>query len=166
MNAVELALFRAQMLFVRQPRIYFAGAIISGNAEFAFAYKRLVLCLKGYGNVLTEHVADTQLIAERERHLQDRFICSRDLRWVSQSHVLVADVSLPSTGVGVELGNFSRRILARPILCLCRHDCRPSPMVAGNKRIVLRYYQDSDAAILQIERVFKMWGIKPVFSKP
>ncbi|KAJ0067282.1 hypothetical protein NL108_015797, partial [Boleophthalmus pectinirostris] len=48
----------------------------------------------------------------------DKQIHDRDLDWLRQSHVVVAEVTQPSLGVGYELGR--AKDLNKPVLCLFR----------------------------------------------
>ena len=53
-----------------------------------------------------------------EENLTDNEILERDMQWLSQAHVVVAEVTQPSLGVGFEI---ARAItLNKPILCLFR----------------------------------------------
>jgi hypothetical protein len=50
--------------------------------------------------------------------LDDAEILERDMQWLSQAHVVIAEVTQPSLGVGFEI---ARAItLNKPILCLFR----------------------------------------------
>jgi nucleoside 2-deoxyribosyltransferase len=50
--------------------------------------------------------------------LNDAEILERDLEWLSQAHVVIAEVTQPSLGVGFEI---ARAItLNKPVLCLFR----------------------------------------------
>ena len=53
-----------------------------------------------------------------EKNLTDTEILERDMQWLSQCHVVVAEVTQPSLGVGFEI---ARAItLNKPVLCLFR----------------------------------------------
>ena len=53
-----------------------------------------------------------------ENSLNDSEILERDMEWLSQSQVVVAEVTQPSLGVGFEI---ARAItLNKPVLCLFR----------------------------------------------
>jgi nucleoside 2-deoxyribosyltransferase len=111
--------------------IYFCGSIRAGRGDAAW-YGELISMLQAHGRVLSEHVGDPDLAAWGEDQLPDEAIYERDLRWLRQSAVVVAEVSTPSLGVGFELGQAVA--LGKPVLCLYRPDGqrRLSAMVNGS----------------------------------
>ena len=80
-------------------KIYFSGSIRGGQDDAAI-YKQIIDELKRYGNVLTEHIGSKVL----ETNLSDEEIHDRDLKWVMEADVVVAEVTTPSLGVGYEIG--------------------------------------------------------------
>ncbi len=53
-----------------------------------------------------------------EKNLNDAEILERDMQWLSQAQVVIAEVTQPSLGVGFEI---ARAItLNKPVLCLFR----------------------------------------------
>ncbi|HEY0547212.1 MAG TPA: nucleoside 2-deoxyribosyltransferase [Pyrinomonadaceae bacterium] len=119
--------------------IYFAGAIRGGRDD-AMLYFEIVEQLKEYGAVLTEHIGAEALTAEGE-DLSDAEIHDRDLAWLKQAQCLVAEVTVPSLGVGYELGKATE--WGMPVLCLYRpREGRAlSAMIAGSGGVSLREYQ-------------------------
>uniref|UniRef100_A0A8C0QEB8 2'-deoxynucleoside 5'-phosphate N-hydrolase 1 n=3 Tax=Canis lupus TaxID=9612 RepID=A0A8C0QEB8_CANLF len=98
--------------------LYFCGSIRGGREDRAL-YGRIVSRLRRFGAVLTEHVAAAELGARGEEAAGgDRFIYERDLAWLQQADVVVAEVTQPSLGVGYELGQ--AMALNKRILCLFR----------------------------------------------
>ncbi len=124
--------------------IYFAGAIRGGRAD-ADLYRQLVTFLSGFGLVLTEHVGDEVLLSE-EQGLSEAEIFARDMGWLKEADVVIAEVTTPSLGVGYELGIAQH--LGKRILCLFRSgECRSlSAMVAGNPCFEVAEYQDFSEA--------------------
>ncbi|XP_032876610.1 2'-deoxynucleoside 5'-phosphate N-hydrolase 1 [Amblyraja radiata] len=100
-------------------RIYFCGSIRGGRGD-AGIYSRIIGQLKRFGQVLTEHVGRPELSEKGEGGMQvdDKHIHDRDLQWLREADVIVAEVTQPSLGVGYEIG----RALAmnKKILCLFR----------------------------------------------
>ncbi|CAF0965571.1 unnamed protein product [Adineta ricciae] len=110
--------------------IYFCGSIRGGRQDVAI-YQQIVTCLKTYGRVLTEHVAFPELEL-LEKNLNDAEILERDMQWLSQAHIVVAEVTQPSLGVGFEI---ARAItLNKPVLCLFRPSSghRLSALIRGS----------------------------------
>ncbi|XP_008304166.1 5-hydroxymethyl-dUMP N-hydrolase [Stegastes partitus] len=99
--------------------IYFCGSIRGGRDDVD-VYRRIVIKLKQHGTVLTEHVSSTELTERGEdaSAAGDRFIHDRDVDWLRQSDVIVAEVTQPSLGVGYELGRGVD--MKKKIFCLFR----------------------------------------------
>jgi 2'-deoxynucleoside 5'-phosphate N-hydrolase len=126
-------------------KIYFAGAIRSGRDD-AHIYAEMISFLKGFGEVLTEHVGDQDLTEAGDDGPDDRFIYDRDMAWLNQSDIVIAEVSNPSHGVGYELGMAVS--LGKPILCLYRSNTRQrlSAMISGSPDMqVIEYSGIKDA---------------------
>jgi len=134
-------------------KIYFAGSIRAGRAD-ADLYLQLIQHLRQYGEVLTEHIGDKQLLIQGEDGKTDDYIHQRDLEWVLQSDVLVAEVTTPSLGVGYEIGRAVEN--EKRILCLYRsaEGKRLSAMIAGCPKVVNKKYNNIEEAHQIIDRFF------------
>ena len=77
----------------------------------------------------------------------DDEIFQRDIAWIREADVIVAEVTVPSLGVGYELG--IGESFGKPVICLYREkDGRQlSAMIGGNPRFQVQVYQDVDAAV-------------------
>ncbi|XP_044069497.1 2'-deoxynucleoside 5'-phosphate N-hydrolase 1 [Siniperca chuatsi] len=98
-------------------KVYFCGSIRGGRDDVQ-VYRRIVHKLRSYGTVLTEHVSSTELTDRGEDAAGDRAIHDRDVDWLRQSDVIVAEVTQPSLGVGYELGRAVD--MKKKIFCLFR----------------------------------------------
>ena len=98
-------------------KIYFAGAIRGGRNDAAL-YNELITYLQSLGTVLTEHVGDMSLTEEGDDGPDDRSIHDRDMAWLTACDLVVAEVTLPSLGVGYELGRACA--MNKPVLSLYR----------------------------------------------
>eukprot|EP01135_Chromosphaera_perkinsii_P011989 Nk52_evm1s2564 gene=Nk52_evmTU1s2564 len=110
-------------------RVYFAGSIRGGRHD-APIYKHLVNIIQaaspcsssspaGFDSiaVLTEHVADPHLNDTGEKGIEIS-IYERDMKWLKSAHIMIAEVTVPSLGVGYELAQ--AHVINIPILCLYR----------------------------------------------
>ncbi|MBN3270703.1 DNPH1 hydrolase, partial [Polyodon spathula] len=99
--------------------IYFCGSIRGGRQDVEI-YQKIVKKLQQYGKVLTEHVSSSGLTEKGEDVTSqgDKFIHDRDVEWLEESDVIVAEVTQPSLGVGYELGRAVA--MNKKILCLFR----------------------------------------------
>ena len=118
--------------------IYFAGSI-RGGRQLAGRYRDLIELSRTFGHVHSEHVGDDPAIS-RDEKLSDRQIHERDLEWIRQSDKVVAEVSVPSLGVGYEIAYAIT--LGKPVLCLYddNSEYRLSAMISGSKDVKVRRY--------------------------
>ncbi|XP_026209395.1 2'-deoxynucleoside 5'-phosphate N-hydrolase 1 isoform X1 [Anabas testudineus] len=130
-------------------KIYFCGSIRGGRDDVNI-YRRLVEKLQSYGTVLTEHVSSSELTdrGENASAAGDKFIHDRDVDWLRQSDVVVAEVTQPSLGVGYELGRAVD--MNKKILCLFRPSSGRtlSAMIRGaddGQLFVVRDYTEDEA---------------------
>jgi len=138
--------------------IYFSGSITGGRADVGL-YGRIVAALEadGYrvlaGSVAAEHVTDGG------DALDARFIFDRDMGWVDEADVLVAEVSTPSHGVGYEIAaaRYRNRI---PVICLYRREYtkRCSAMLSGDRGITLIEYEDEAVMLDRLRESLRTAG--------
>ncbi|XP_056408909.1 2'-deoxynucleoside 5'-phosphate N-hydrolase 1 [Hyla sarda] len=134
--------------------VYFCGSIRGGREDRAL-YERIIRLLKRYGTVLTEHIASPEIseAGEDAREDGDKFIHDRDVAWLQQADVVVAEVTQPSLGVGYELGRAVT--INKKILCLFRASSGRvlSAMIRGaddGRSVLVRDYEPQDVeGILQ-----------------
>lgn len=126
----------------KQSKIFFAGSIRGGD-KYASNYKKILDYLKRYGEVTSEHL-DKKTVAGQAGSNSDGDIYARDVRWIRESDVLIAEVSQPSIGVGYEIAY--AEILDKPVLALYCLDAEKtiSAMVSGNANITTLEYESLD----------------------
>ncbi|USN45524.1 MAG: nucleoside 2-deoxyribosyltransferase [Candidatus Woesearchaeota archaeon] len=134
--------------------IYF-GASITGGRENQASAKELIEFLKSFGTVLTEHVGDPGLSAQGEAKLDGKTVHERDVAWLEQAQVVIAEVTTPSLGVGYELGRAVA--LGKPILCLFNNKSGRtlSRIISGSEGISTKNYESMEEAKQHIEEFFK-----------
>jgi len=139
--------------------IYFGGAISGGRADVSH-YRRIVEALEADGHrVLAGAVASESVTAHGEP-LDACAIFERDLGWIEQSDVLVAEVSMPSTGVGYEIAA-ARYRYGRPVICLYRrgYTQRCSAMVAGDAGVELIEYDDTGQMLARLRETLAKYTV-------
>ena len=115
-------------------KIYFACSI-SGGRKDEKAYQYLVQVLIGMGiDVPTAHIAETG-VEEVDAREEPGDIYNRDVSWIQESDLLIAEVSTPSHGVGYEIGYALN--LEKPVLCLNKKGVVVSKMITGNPHPLL-----------------------------
>ena len=131
-------------------KIYFAGSIRGGRDE-ADNYLKIIDHLTQYGEVLTEHVGLKNIEKNDQKNINS-YIFQRDISWLKTSDLMIADVTVPSLGVGYEIG-FAER-LNIPILCIYNPNSTKSlsAMVLGNKTFTCRNYNNVTEAKLLIDK--------------
>lgn len=109
--------------------IYFACSI-TGGRELEFTYQQIVAALTADGHEIpTSHLAQSEVM-ENERELTPQYVYERDVSWIRNCDVLIAEVSVPSHGVGYEIA-FALEI-GKPVLCIHDQGRKVSKMITGN----------------------------------
>ena len=121
-------------------KIYISGSIYGGTQKIE-TYKILIKELEKYGEVMNKQVADEDTIAN-EAYQKDEDIFSDLENKLYEADLIFAEVSIPSLGVGYELG-FADKI-GKKIIAIydCNYVEKVSTMIRGNKRIKLIPYKD------------------------
>lgn len=138
--------------------VYFACSI-TGGREFEAVYQEIVAALTADGHEIpTSHLAQSDVM-ENERRLTPQNVYERDTNWIKDCDALIAEVSVPSHGVGYEIG-FALN-LGKPVLCLYQRDCKVSKMISGNPTpsLRIRKYGDVKEAVSQ-SRSFLEAGLR------
>jgi nucleoside 2-deoxyribosyltransferase len=136
--------------------IYFACSI-TGGREFEHIYQALTAALLADGHEIpTAHLADSG-VTDLEAIAPPGEVYARDVNWIRGADALLAEVSVPSHGVGYEVG--LALSASKPVLCLYHRDRKVSKMISGNPdpRLQVRAYGDAPEAIrLAREFVFEL----------
>ncbi|MEI6580728.1 MAG: nucleoside 2-deoxyribosyltransferase [bacterium] len=135
-------------------KIYFAGSI-RGGREYVPIYQEVIKFLAMRGEVLTEHIGNKTLSSYGETGITEEEIYKRDMSWLQSADLIVADVSIHSTGVGYEIGQAES--MGKNILCLYHKDAprKISGMIAGDKKINLIIYDDVEDLLEKMKEFFK-----------
>jgi nucleoside 2-deoxyribosyltransferase len=126
--------------------IYFACAI-TGGREFERVYQDLMTALLADGHEIpTAHLADSS-VTDLENRVSPREVFERDVAWIRTAQALIAEVSVPSHGVGYEIGFALSE--GKRVLCLSREGRKVSKMITGNPHPGLQTatYESSEEAI-------------------
>ena len=127
-------------------KIYFAGSIRAGR-EDQEVYQAIIRGLQELGPVLTEHVGSPELTDSGDDGPSDAEIYRRDMGWLDEADVVVAEVTVPSLGVGYEIGR--AEMLGKPVICLFREEPgrRLSAMISGNPAMAVENYETVEEAV-------------------
>lgn len=121
--------------------IYFACSITGGRA-FESVYQEFTrVLLADKHEVPTAYLAESNVVA-LEKVVNPRDVYDRDVAWIHACDALIAEVSVPSHGVGYEIGFALEE--GKPVLCLARADRTVSKMITGNPHpaLQMKFYKD------------------------
>jgi hypothetical protein len=124
-------------------RIYLAAAMTHTGRDLG-AIQALLQCLESEGHeVPTRHVSDPRG-REVEGEISDVELARRDLGWVAGCDALVAEVSTPSHGVGVEVA--AALAAGKRVLLAYRRGTVVSRLLLGLPEVeILAYANTSEA---------------------
>jgi len=126
--------------------IYFACSI-TGGREFERIYQELIRALLADGHEIpTAHLAESNVV-DLEAVVSPREVYERDVIWLRKADAIIAEVSVPSHGVGYEIG-FALSV-GKPVLCLSLEGRKISKMISGNPHpnLTLKMYKNVEEAI-------------------
>lgn len=135
-------------------KIYFAGSI-KGGREKREEYEKLIGFLNEFGCVLTEHLGKEDWTIQNEEKYSDNeeeHVYIRDVKWIDECDVVVAEVSIPSLGVGYEIGYAESK--NKKVICLYDINAEKnlSFMLSGNKRNIIIKYTDLENAKNELKK--------------
>ena len=131
-------------------KVYFAGSI-RGGREDAELYKELINYIKTKAIVLTEHIGNEELL-NKEKNLSDKVIYDRDMKWLKESNLIIAECTHPSLGVGYELAR--AETYNKPCFILYRKSkCNLSAMISGNQYFKIFGYEKKEEAFEIINKL-------------
>lgn len=135
-------------------KIYFCASI-RGGRQLASDYEILIAKLQEHGQVLTEHLGSDEIIQSKDRILSNQAIHDRDLQWVRESDVVVAEVTVPSLGVGYEIGRAIE--MGKPVLCIFNSNSEftLSAMIAGSEGVINQNYTEIKELASVFDEFFK-----------
>jgi len=126
--------------------VYFSCSITGGRNDQKI-YRLLVdfLISSGY-DVPTAQLADPE-IQLLDGSLSPNIVYQRDMDWIRNCDVMVAEVSTPSHGVGYEIA--LALAMEKPVLCCYQRGITVSKMILGNpdQRLFIRDYLNPDNAL-------------------
>ena len=132
-------------------KVYFAGSI-RGGRDYAQFYTELISYIKSKNAiVLTEHIGDNNLL-KQEKALTDKEIYLRDIAWLKECDIVIAECTKPSLGVGYELAYAEK--LNKPVTVLYRNkECNLSAMISGDEYFKIFSYETKEEAFNIIDKI-------------
>lgn len=135
-------------------KIYISGSIYGGTQKID-TYKCLIEELEKYGEVVDKQIADPNTIAN-EAYQEDEEIYKDLEEKLINADIIFAEVSIPSLGVGYELGFADK--LGKKIIAIYDENYTPkvSTMIRGNKRIQLIAYKNIQEIFDKLEVLLQL----------
>jgi len=110
-------------------KIFFAGSI-RGGRQLIPTYRYIIGLLKFMNyTVISEHVA-AEVLQKVEATMTEQEIYEKDANWIEESDRVIAEITVPSIGVGYEICHAAKH--KKPVLCLYEDGANASAMVLGN----------------------------------
>ena len=137
-----------------QPKIYFACSI-RGGREQANIYPAIVQAIEDAGAVaLSEIFADGKLSAAGIK-TPSKDIWNKDMSWLSEADAVIAEVSVPSLGVGYEIREAEHQ--QKPVLALYKsvNGSKLSAMIDGAPGVAVFNYENLEDAVSEINDFIK-----------
>ena len=126
-------------------KIYFAASIRGGCRDEGL-YVRLIGFMKQHHTVLTEQIAHPEM----EKGWDDAAIFRRDMAWLEEADVVIAEGTQPSLGVGYEMARAER--LGKPVhIFFNSAQARLSAMLGGNPYFHIHPYTDPERLFDMVE---------------
>ena len=122
-------------------KIFFAGSI-RGGRQLIPTYQYIIRFLKSRDyTVISEHVA-AEGLEKVEAEMTEQEIYEKDANWVEESDCVIADITVPSIGVGYEICHAIKH--KKPVLCMYQEGANASAMVLGNSTgyVTAKSYSD------------------------
>jgi len=138
------------MVYWDAMNIYFSCSITGGRHDQQ-NYQAIVNHLMQLGHqVPTAILADANVMA-LENVVDPREVYLRDVNWVKNCDVLIAEVSTPSHGVGYEIA--LALSLGKPVFCCYQAGRKVSKMILGNNHPTLQIgeYQNLEQALRAVD---------------
>jgi 2'-deoxynucleoside 5'-phosphate N-hydrolase len=135
--------------------IYFSGSITGGREDVA-DYRQLIDALEADGHRVLAGAVAAEDVGDGGESLALPEIFARDLRWLDDADLVVAEVSTPSHGVGYEIAyaRWARRI---PVIALYRRGRtkRCSAMISGDPGVRFIEYEDAGAVLESLRQAVR-----------
>ena len=135
--------------------IYFSCSITGGRQDQQIYEKIVGFLLKEGHDVPTAHLASINLKTD-ESIMNAVDVYHRDLGWVSECDVLIAEVSTPSHGVGYEIA--AAIFQGKQVMCCHHKDKKISKIISGNnnENMYVFAYTDEEELINEIGNFLRM----------
>ena len=134
-------------------KIYFAGSIRGGRAD-ADIYQRIIELMQHNNTVLTEHVGNLELSVLEQENDREEQIYNRDISWLRQADMVIAECTCPSHGVGYELA-FAEKLGIPCHVFYNQTKCQLSAMIRGDRYFNVYPYKTEEQLFRQLDTILE-----------
>ena len=138
---------------VMDKKIYFTGSIRGGRND-ALLYQELIEYIQKSDQVLTEHIGTVELSTHEYIRNEDEMIYQRDIAWIKECDILIAECTSPSLGVGYELA-YAENLGKECHIFYCKDKCHFSAMLNGNKYFHVHPYKTKEELLKSIDIILE-----------
>ena len=132
-------------------KVYFCGAIRGGRGD-AELYREIIEHIQETDIVLTEHIGDLSKDPFAGASDRDTAVYTQDTAWLRESDVVIAECTIPSLGVGYELGLAEH--LEKEVHVFYRPDeIYLSSMIKGNPNYHIHAYNTKKELFDEIDQI-------------
>lgn len=138
-------------------KVYIAASITIRSPDFLESYRTIREHLEAKGSlILASHIAGENAY---EVHKRPEVVYARDSQWLKECDCLVAEISIPSLGVGYEIA--SALYEEKPVLCLYKDGIRVSKLISGidKKSFRIEKYRDIEDLKGKLDRFLEEFHI-------
>jgi nucleoside 2-deoxyribosyltransferase len=118
-----------------KPRIFLSGSIRGGRHLIETYMLMCNFAEEAGAELICRHIADPEL-ESLEKEMTEEEIYARDMNLLKESGAVIAEVTVPSTGVGYEICR--ALTLGIPVLCVHKPEALVSAMLLGNPNPLLQ----------------------------
>lgn len=137
---------KAEKSDTNKPKIFLSGSI-RGGRQLLETYMLMCDLVEAVGaGLICRHIADPEL-ESLEEEMTEEEIYARDMNLLKESDAVIAEVTVPSTGVGYEICR--ALVLEIPVLCVHKPDAPVSAMILGNPNPLLQIQAYKSEEILK-----------------
>ena len=132
-------------------KIYFAGSIRGGRIDAAL-YHRIIEYMQSTNIVLTEHVGSSKLNLIEQGRSKDALIYDRDIAWLRECDLVIAECTCPSLGVGYELA-FAEKLGKPCHIFYDKSKTQLSAMLTGDPYFQIHPYESEEEIFSTLDSI-------------
>jgi nucleoside 2-deoxyribosyltransferase len=134
--------------------IFFSGSIRGGRGH-QHLYPNIVSELEKHGTVFSKHISEESVSEYGETALSAEDIYERECAALQGSDIVVADVSVPSLGVGYVIAKAKE--WGKPVIALHHGEdtLKLSALIKGDSNVRVYTYEEEEEIASLLQQAFK-----------